>query len=120
MAAANYSETARAISENDGGISEFGYNPQTGRVEVETAEGREIYMSPAEIGVYGEEVLTEEDTELEEVREMMESIEELYSEAEAQDTVGKLTGNELEPQDESVTMKDGDFDYPTERKAKLN
>lgn len=121
MAAANYSGTARAISENDGGLSEFGYNPQTGRVEFETARGREIYMSPVEIGVEGDGQLYEEDLELQEVQEMMQGIEELYAEAEAQDTVGKLTGEELEPvEDGSITMEDGKFDYPTEREAKLN
>lgn len=112
MAAANYSETARAIAENDGGISEFGYNPKTGRVEFETAEGREVYMSPAEVGVYGEDVLTEEDLELEEVQEMMNGIEQLYQEAEAREDVGKLTGEELEPVDGSVSMEDGEFNYP--------
>lgn len=120
MAAVNYRETATAIAENDGGISEFGYNPNTGKVEFETAEGREIGISPAEIVVYGEDQLYEEDLALDEVQETMESIEELYMEAEGQDTVGKLTGNELEPADvDTIQMEDGEFDYPEEREARL-
>lgn len=119
MAAVNYKETATALAGEDGGISEFRYNPKSGRIEFSTDEGREFYMSPAEIGGYGETYLTEEDLEKDAVQEAMEGIEELYGMAEVQKDVGHLLDEEVEI-DGSVTMEDGHWNYPESAEAKLN
>lgn len=130
MAADNYTEVADALAEQDGGLSEFGYNPKTGRVEFETAEEREVYMSAGEIGMYGEDEFVEDDLELDAVQDAMAGIQELYMWAEGMEEVERMTGedvqaftgDELEPQNEeeldgSVTMNDGSVDYSRTERA---
>ena len=130
MAADNYTDVAESIAEQDGGLSEFGYNPKTGRVEFETAEQREVYMSAGEIGMYGEDEFQPDELELEPVQEAMAGIQELYMWADGMEEVEKMTGqevqtftgDELEPQQEgeldgSVTMNDGTIDYSRTERA---
>jgi hypothetical protein len=129
MAADNYTEIAETMAEQDGGMSEFSYNPQTRRVEVETAEGRELYMSAGEIGMYGDDEFTQEDLQRESVQEAMDSIQELYMWADGMEyleevtgeEVQAFTGDELEPgnveTDGSVTMEDGKTNYAATERA---
>ena len=134
MAADNYTEVAEAMAEQDGGLSEFAYNPQTNRVEFETAEGREIYMSAGEIGMYGEDEFTEEELGMDAVQDALGAIQELYMFADGMDYVenqvgeevqtipGELSEEDLEPEQEeeldgSVTMNDGSLDYSRTQRA---
>ena len=106
MAADNYTEIAETMAEQDGGLSEFGYNPQTGRVEFETAEEREIYVSAGEIGMYGDDEFTEEEVGMDAIQDALGAIQELYMFADGMDYVENMTGAEVQAMPDDLSEED--------------